>query len=379
MAAVQFAVAPSFNHLVLADDADIGGVVQAVLKARDKSEHYDNVFRALAQRWQTVGELRKLTDHDWRQQTDLPAILGIYLKYAVRQSVRPATPLPLTEDERLRELQLQFNYGRPFNMSEYEENLQMLGSMGFGRIDALEALCITGHKGVEAALELLVESHPIVRKKRRLQAVQQQGRMASGYVLDMEGPEGEERSSKGGASSQLEAQNYEHQQQLAKSQYQLQQQQQQLTLLQSQLKASHELITKERGLRTKLEVQVKALSDKETYKEFLRGLISDDKITLKQTEKLNLYREQLKLSFSQHLEILTELGLTKEQFENLKDFTVKRENECVVCLERVKTHAVKPCFHLCLCEDCGLELFAKPAPKCPMCSKRGSKIVRIYT
>lgn len=373
MAAVQFAVTPSFNHLVFADESDVGGVLQAVLRNRDRLNDYESLMTALTQHWKTVGDFRKLTDHDWRK-TELPAILAIHLKYAVRQSVRPAAPIPLSDDERMRELQLQFNYGRPFNMSDYEDNLQMLASMGFGRVDALEALCTTGHSGVEAALELLVESHPIVRKKRRLQAVQQQGRMASGYVLDLDGPDGEARQGVG--NLQLDAQ---HQEELARLRQQVQQQTSQFTLLQAQLRASHELIAKERSSKARLEAQMKALSEREAYKEFLRGLLSDDRISLKQTERLKVYREQLHLTVTQHMEILSELGLSKDQFDNLKDFTVKRDNECVVCLERVKTYAVKPCFHLCLCEDCGLELFAKPAPKCPMCSKRGSKIIRIYT
>jgi hypothetical protein len=51
-------------------------------------------------------------------------------------------------------LQDDFNFGQPFDMSLYSHNLSMLGSMGFKRDEAMEALCVTENKSVEAALEV---------------------------------------------------------------------------------------------------------------------------------------------------------------------------------------------------------------------------------
>ena len=61
----------------------------------------------------------------------------------------------------------------------------------------------------------------------------------------------------------------------------------------------------------------------------------------------------------------------------MKEFVLKRDEECVVCLENKKTHVISPCMHMCLCADCATGFEGKNA-KCPMCSKKVGNIARIY-
>jgi Zinc finger, C3HC4 type (RING finger) len=75
--------------------------------------------------------------------------------------------------------------------------------------------------------------------------------------------------------------------------------------------------------------------------------------------------------------------LAEAEFEAMKNFSgkgggAKRDNECVVCLDKPKDHVIMNCMHLCLCEDCAVD-FSEPKAKCPMCSKRVRKVVRIFT
>jgi len=48
----------------------------------------------------------------------------------------------------------------------------------------------------------------------------------------------------------------------------------------------------------------------------------------------------------------------------------------VVCLENNKTHAIAPCMHLCLCQDCAADLIVKRG--CPICTQPANQILRIY-
>lgn len=69
-------------------------------------------------------------------------------------------------------------------------------------------------------------------------------------------------------------------------------------------------------------------------------------------------------------QILKELQLTPKQFEEMKKFRSKGENECVVCLDKPKDHVIFNCMHLCLCEDCVVTVTNKKNAKCPLCSKK---------
>lgn len=51
---------------------------------------------------------------------------------------------------------------------------------------------------------------------------------------------------------------------------------------------------------------------------------------------------------------------------------------CVVCWDRCANHAVIPCGHLCLCVGCSTENVRHLNGKCPVCTRRMDRTVRIY-
>jgi len=51
--------------------------------------------------------------------------------------------------------------------------------------------------------------------------------------------------------------------------------------------------------------------------------------------------------------------------------------ECVVCMERVKTHALVPCYHMCVCSGCA-EKVVKALGTCPMCNASTTQAQRVW-
>ena len=98
----------------------------------------------------------------------------------------------------MQELANDFNFGQPFDMNLFSNNLQTLINMGFSREQCMEALCITENKGVEGALEvcslnafshqhsgscmlqLLVEGDKVKRQRRRDEVASRLGRRVAG-------------------------------------------------------------------------------------------------------------------------------------------------------------------------------------------------------
>ena len=67
--------------------------------------------------------------------------------------------------------------------------------------------------------------------------------------------------------------------------------------------------------------------------------------------------------------------LTVDEIDSL-DSLEKRQlklEACCICYGRTKSHAIVPCFHLCVCEDCG-----KKINRCPMCREPATMIQKIY-
>src|SRR5436309_1485208 len=92
---VQFAVLPSFSQLVLPDPLPVKDALSYVYAARNRDPSEESQAARANQILhtlhlatggsQTVGDLRRLSDHDWKS-LDLSAICRIYLKHIVRQS-----------------------------------------------------------------------------------------------------------------------------------------------------------------------------------------------------------------------------------------------------------------------------------------------------
>jgi len=51
------------------------------------------------------------------------------------------------------------------------------------------------------------------------------------------------------------------------------------------------------------------------------------------------------------------------------------ESKCVVCKDDWSDIVYVNCGHLCLCEYCSLHMDAREMSECPMCRKRGGKIM----
>jgi len=69
----------------------------------------------------------------------------------------------------------------------------------------------------------------------------------------------------------------------------------------------------------------------------------------------------------------------REPLQNPKYEDGSTENGlCVVCWDRCANYAVIPCGHLCLCANCSTENVRHLNGKCPVCTRRIDRTVRIY-
>jgi hypothetical protein len=51
--------------------------------------------------------------------------------------------------------------------------------------------------------------------------------------------------------------------------------------------------------------------------------------------------------------------------------------ECVVCMEHVKTHALVPCYHMCVCSGCA-EKVVNELGTCPLCNASAARAQRVW-
>ena len=87
------------------------------------------------------------------------------------------------------------------------------------------------------------------------------------------------------------------------------------------------------------------------YKEYLLGLITSKKINSSKRSALDSYQKRNNISSNDHEKILLELGLTKETFHEMKDFS-QPWDECYVCYEPPRNHMFIPCNHVAICPEC---------------------------
>jgi hypothetical protein len=310
-----------------------------------------------------VGDLRRLSDAEWRA-LEIPAICRLYLKFLVRQAGRGGQPgpAPLASGSNalvtppsnkpetfIEKLQNDFNYGLPFDMSLYNNNLALLASMGFKREESLEALCCTDNKGIEGALEMLFMSDHAVRRRRREDAVEKYNRQRP---LLNGSANGNSNSNGTAPANGSTADTVD------------------VPTLQLTLAALRKQLDNEHNLRLKTEAEKKELVPKVMYKEYVRGLVTEE------MEQVKQYRERNKITTADHAETLKEIGVSLTRFDGLKRFEGKAAAECVICLDKPKDHILTPCMHLCICHDCVPNL--QKQGKCPMCTKKIQQILRIY-
>ena len=54
------------------------------------------------------------------------------------------------------------------------------------------------------------------------------------------------------------------------------------------------------------------------------------------------------------------------------------QSECVVCLDRPRSHVLVPCGHCCLCLTCAKLVLEAPDASCPTCRAATSSAIRLY-
>jgi hypothetical protein len=62
--------------------------------------------------------------------------------------------------------------------------------------------------------------------------------------------------------------------------------------------------------------------------------------------------------------------------EETGDRSVK-PRQCVVCTDRIASHVMNECGHICLCDQDALKYLERGIPNCPMCRKPGRPL-RLY-
>jgi hypothetical protein len=87
------------------------------------------------------------------------------------------------------------------------------------------------------------------------------------------------------------------------------------------------------------------------------------------------YDDPIILQKDESNEIQIDKPKMKEEETHVKEEIQTTEPlECVVCLDAMKTHAIVPCGHLCLCESCSTRI----RTKCPICTRSITDIIKIY-
>lgn len=61
-----------------------------------------------------------------------------------------------------------------------------------------------------------------------------------------------------------------------------------------------------------------------------------------------------------------------EEEDNLEDL------ECVVCMEKLRTCCVAPCWHVCMCYECAINV-QRQSGLCPMCRAPVQQVHRLIT
>merc|ERR1712129_120349 len=96
----------------------------------------------------------------------------------------------------------------------------------------------------------------------------------------------------------------------------------------------------------------------------IRKLISNGKDS-KIDQAIEVKYDELQSRFEQQTAQYDEL---KAQYD--EDLVRK---ECVICLDKMRTHCCVPCGHKCLCDECeGID------GKCPICQTKYYSLIRVY-
>jgi len=141
----------------------------------------------------------------------------------------------------------------------------------------------------------------------------------------------------------------------------------------------------------------KRTRDLEWYKQVVKMAITDDLMTKEEVRVLEAVREQFEISEKEHKDVLSDLGMTVVNLEQMKVRSVasapafgeegeeddddedknKGPSECCVCMDNKADHVVLNCMHMVLCEPCA-EMYKETSDKCPKCREPFVEISKVY-
>ena len=334
---------PSYSSISLPDSASLESILLILLRTLHRP---DSLASPLALRLssQTGGKdlasLRHLSDQQIRSLDSIPAIARVHLRHLIRTAPSPPTssssPAPTSSpsphggsDPTLRELEVEWNAGNPFDLSLYTASLSTLTSMGFNRREALEALLLTENKGADIAVNFLF-ADPQTQRKRREEAKRRQ---AQGGPGGLGSP-----SPQSPPAERLPLALYRE-------------------LLRGCVMGGGGVsATVWDGLKAE---RVKRAVTKAEHAAVLKDVGLSDALWDK------MRKSRVKTG-----------GGGGGAGETI-------DLDCVVCLDERKDQLCRPCGHVCLCHKCAQQMRAekgkgKTSLKCPMCDKEVEDIMRIY-
>lgn len=97
-----------------------------------------------------------------------------------------------------------------------------------------------------------------------------------------------------------------------------------------------------------------------------------------QTTQITKNQREIKILESQ-VEALEKALIERDETIDLLRFSVhKKDEKCVVCLEKERTHILIPCGHFILCKSC-VDIFEqKKISNCPFCQTNIQLINRVF-
>lgn len=350
----KYFLAPDFTTIALSDEASIADALDIVLRAKKKSvlpgekQSLISEIERLA-KGKTVGSLREMESDLW-PKFELPLICRVYLRHLIMQSCS------LTHSQLL---ECDFNSGIEYGWPM--DKVQQILALGFTRNEALEAILVTDNKQVELAAQYLLTD--LDARKLEYERCKRQRNISvppnRHWTVVQRMKEEKKRQT----------------QWVSKSENILNLEIEQLKNTLADVREKRLVLEKKRDIMAKT-------SRLTLYGEYIRGLLAEPLINTAETQHMDRYRRQRKLTADDHLQVLKNLGYTEATFDALKTYedTTNDEDECVVCYEPPKDHMILPCNHVCLCQECAEQNFPAPHEKqtCPLCSKEVETVQQIF-
>merc|ERR1719320_2289281 len=141
-----------------------------------------------------------------------------------------------------------------------------------------------------------------------------------------------------------------------------------------------EQIKRERGKISDLEQQLEehqGLTDLQYYQEYIRACVADDYINEQEKKGLEIQRKNRNITEDQHLQVLKNLCITLEDYENMLKPKRTETEMCALCMNHPREVVLLPCSHLALCEGCSVGEGGKTV-NCPICHKEADEMIKAF-